>query len=182
MESVRLEPLNETHLAAVAAMLADPDVLRFTRVPDPTPAGFAREWLALYEAGPARTARARASPRSTATGASSASRSRSASTAPRARSSSGTSSPPRRAAAGAGTAILRALTDWAFAEAGAARIRLVIDVENPASLRVAERSGYVREGVMRSLYFKNGQRIDAVLMSRLPSDPRRRRDGCAARA
>jgi len=51
MESVRLEPLNESHLAAVAAMLADPDVLRFTRVPDPTPPDFAREWLHLYEAG-----------------------------------------------------------------------------------------------------------------------------------
>jgi len=38
MSPVRLELLNESHLAAVAAMLADPDVLRFTRVPDPTPA------------------------------------------------------------------------------------------------------------------------------------------------
>ena len=78
---------------------------------------------------------------------------------------------PEARGRGAGTAILRALTDWAFAEGGAARIRLVIDVENPASLRVADRSGYVREGVMRSTYFKNGQRIDAVLMSRIASDP-----------
>jgi len=50
-------------------------------------------------------------------------------------------------------------------------VRLVIDTANPASLRVAERAGYVREGVMRSLHFKNGRRIDAVLLSRLPSDP-----------
>ena len=72
---------------------------------------------------------------------------------------------------GIGTAILRALTDWAFADLGAQRLRLVVDVENPASLRVAERAGYVREGVLRSVHFKNGQRIDAVLLSRLASDP-----------
>ena len=47
----------------------------------------------------------------------------------------------------------------------------MISVDNTASKLVAERSGYVREGVMRSTYFKNGQRIDAALMSRIPSDP-----------
>jgi RimJ/RimL family protein N-acetyltransferase len=36
---------------------------------------------------------------------------------------------------------------------------------------VAERSGYVREGVMRSAHFKAGRRYDATLWSRLPSDP-----------
>jgi len=45
VEPVRLELLNETHVAAVDAMLSDHDVLRFTRVPVPTPEGFAREWL-----------------------------------------------------------------------------------------------------------------------------------------
>jgi RimJ/RimL family protein N-acetyltransferase len=72
---------------------------------------------------------------------------------------------------GLGTAILRALTDWAFAETGVQRLQLFVDVENPASLRVAERSGYVREGVMRSVHVKNGRRIDAVVLSRLPTDP-----------
>jgi RimJ/RimL family protein N-acetyltransferase len=79
--------------------------------------------------------------------------------------------PPEARGRGMATAMLRALTDWAFAEAGVRRARLVVDVENPASLRVAERAGYVREGVMRSVYFKNGRRIDAWLLSRLPSDP-----------
>jgi RimJ/RimL family protein N-acetyltransferase len=48
---------------------------------------------------------------------------------------------------------------------------LIIDVENQASARVAERCGYRREGVMRSLHLKRGRRIDAALWSRLPSDP-----------
>jgi hypothetical protein len=51
MQPVRLEPLNEAHVGAVAAMLSDPDVLRFTRVPDPTPDDVAHEWLATYGAG-----------------------------------------------------------------------------------------------------------------------------------
>jgi RimJ/RimL family protein N-acetyltransferase len=72
---------------------------------------------------------------------------------------------------GAATRILTLLTEWAFEEAGALRARLVIDVANPASERVAQRCGYVREGVMRSVHFKAEQRIDAGLWSRLPTDP-----------
>jgi hypothetical protein len=51
MQPVRLEPLNEAHVGAVAAMLSDPDVLRSTRAPDPAPDDVAHEWLATYEAG-----------------------------------------------------------------------------------------------------------------------------------
>jgi RimJ/RimL family protein N-acetyltransferase len=36
---------------------------------------------------------------------------------------------------------------------------------------VAERCGYVREGVMRSVHVKQGIRLDQELWSRLPSDP-----------
>ena len=43
-------------------------------------------------------------------------------------------------------------------------------MENTASERVAERCGYVREGVMRSIFLKDGRRTDATLWSRLPSD------------
>jgi len=63
------------------------------------------------------------------------------------------------------------LTAWAFAQFGAMRAYLIIDVENRASERVAERCGYRREGVMRSTHLKQGRRIDAGLWSRLPSDP-----------
>jgi hypothetical protein len=38
--------LAERHLSDVEALLDDPDVLRFTRVPDPPPPDFARSWLA----------------------------------------------------------------------------------------------------------------------------------------
>ena len=67
--------------------------------------------------------------------------------------------------------MLRQLTQWAFDEAGALRIVLIIDVDNAASVRVAERCGYVLEGVMRSSHLKQGIRIDAGIWSRIPSDP-----------
>ena len=46
-----MEPLAAAHLAACEALFCDPDVLRFTRVPEPPPEGFPRGWLASYEAG-----------------------------------------------------------------------------------------------------------------------------------
>ena len=39
------------------------------------------------------------------------------------------------------------------------------------SLKYVERCGYLREGVLRSTYFKNGVRQDTEIWSRLPNDP-----------
>ena len=170
MDSIRLELLSEAHLGAVAAMLSDPDVLRFTRVPDPTPPDFPQTWLETYEAGRRDGTRegfaafdgdGRFVGVALAFGID----------RDEGEAELGYIVAPAKRGRGLATAILRALTDWAFAETGVERIRLVVDVENPASLRVAERAGYVREGVMRSVYFKNGRRIDAWLLSRLRSDP-----------
>jgi RimJ/RimL family protein N-acetyltransferase len=47
---------------------------------------------------------------------------------------------------------------------------LIIDVTNEASRKVAQRSGYAFEGVMRSIHLKQGRRVDAELWSKLPSD------------
>jgi RimJ/RimL family protein N-acetyltransferase len=68
-------------------------------------------------------------------------------------------------------ALLRELTRWALDEVGAQRVVLHVDVANAASIRVAERGGYTREGVMRSAHVKQGRRADTVLFSLLPSDP-----------
>ena len=48
---MRLEPFADEHLPALDALIADPVSLRFTRIPEPTPPGFARLWLDSYEAG-----------------------------------------------------------------------------------------------------------------------------------
>jgi RimJ/RimL family protein N-acetyltransferase len=166
---IRLEPLAEHHLDDVEALLDDPDVLRFTRVPEPPPPDFPRTWLARYEAG-----------RVDGSAEGFAARDASGAFVGLALAPTidrdgdevelGYIVAPAFRGRGAATAILSLLTDWAFAKAGALRIVLIIDVANPASERVAERCGYVREGVLRSVHLKQGIRIDAALWSRLPSD------------
>jgi RimJ/RimL family protein N-acetyltransferase len=68
------------------------------------------------------------------------------------------------------TRTLRLLTDWGFSGLGLERIELRIDIVNPASERVAERVGYVREGVLRSYWFKEDIRGDLGIWSRLRTD------------
>jgi RimJ/RimL family protein N-acetyltransferase len=46
-----------------------------------------------------------------------------------------------------------------------------VTVANVSSHRVAERCGYVRDGVMRLVHLKDDRRIDAALWSWLPSGP-----------
>ena len=78
---------------------------------------------------------------------------------------------PRARGRGVATTALGLLTDWALSELGAERLELRISVDNVASQRVAERCSYVREGVLRSLYVKDGVREDTEIWSRLASDP-----------
>jgi len=165
---MRLEPLDEPHLGAVAALLDDPDVLRFTRVPEPALPGFERQWLARYEAARADgSAEAFAALDDDGTFLGLA-------LAPEidregAEMELGYITAPAARGRGVASEMLRALTEWAF-EQGAQRIYLIINVENAASERVAARCGYTREGVMRSIHLKQGRRTNASLWSRLPSD------------
>jgi RimJ/RimL family protein N-acetyltransferase len=71
---------------------------------------------------------------------------------------------------GVATEALRQLTEWAFAQ-GVLRAELVISPDNEGSKRLAERAGYVREGLLRSKYFKDGRREDQEIWSQLPTDP-----------
>jgi RimJ/RimL family protein N-acetyltransferase len=168
---LRLEPLSERHLDAVAAVVLDPDVRRFTRFPEPPDPGFPARWIARYEAGRrdgTRIAFAAVDPADgtfLGTGL-----------APEIDREArelelGYLVAPAARGRGVATEILRRMTGWAFDEAGALRAQLLIDVDNVASQRVAERCGYVREGVLRSLHLKDGLRTDTVVYSRLPSDP-----------
>ena len=77
---------------------------------------------------------------------------------------------PRARGRGVATWALDALTRWGFAELDALRLELLISVDNEASKTVAERCGYVREGVLRSLHVKQGVREDTEIWSRLASD------------
>jgi RimJ/RimL family protein N-acetyltransferase len=168
--AVSLRPLAAEHLDDVTALLEDPDVLRFTRLPVPPPAGYARQWLERYEAGRVEGTReafvaldddGRFVGLALAVDIDRQGR----------EVELGYITAPAARGRGVATRMLDALTHWAFEELGALRVTLIIDVENRASSRVAERCGYVLEGVMRSSYLKDDVRVDAGLWSRLPTDP-----------
>jgi RimJ/RimL family protein N-acetyltransferase len=167
---VRLDLLAESHLGALAAMLDDPDLLRFTRVPEPVPDDFAAAWLARYEQGRLDGTREAFAILDAVDGSFLGFGVAPEIDREEATLELGYVVAPSARGRGVATAALRLLTDWAFAEAGALRIELLISVDNVASKHVAERCGYSREGVLRSAYFKQGRRADTELWSRLPSD------------
>ncbi|CAL4936429.1 unnamed protein product [Urochloa decumbens] len=68
-------------------------------------------------------------------------------------------------------AVRRALRD-VFAEVeGLRRVEALVDVDNLASQRVAEKAGFRREGVLRRHYWHKGRARDMVMYSFLASDP-----------
>ena len=170
MREIRLEPIDVRHLDDVRALVADPDVLRYTRIPEPPPDGFAETWIASYDAG------RKDGTRDGFAAIASDGEFVGLGLAPKIDREGrelelGYMVPARARGRGAASEILRLLTAWAFGDVGALRAYLIIDPENRSSERVAERCGYVREGVMRSIHVKQGRRSDAGLWSRLPADP-----------
>jgi ribosomal-protein-alanine N-acetyltransferase len=67
---------------------------------------------------------------------------------------------------------VKLLSDWAFRELGCQRLQLRADANNVASQRVAEKAGFTREGVLRSVHFNPRQqrRVDFVMFSLLPGE------------
>jgi len=63
---------------------------------------------------------------------------------------------------GVATAALRGLTGYGFEAFGLTRIFAVPFANNPASTRVLEKAGYVREGAMRRSAIKEGIILDQV--------------------
>ena len=164
---IELELFSEAHVPGVEALLDDPDTLRFTRVPEPPPADFARTWVTRYEA--ARREGTREAFAVVEDGeflglALAPTIDRETQTA-----ELGYVVAPAARGRGVATEALRQLTEWALAQ-GMLRIELLISVDNPASQKVAERCGYVREGVLRNTYVKPGRREDTEIWSHLASD------------
>lgn len=64
---------------------------------------------------------------------------------------------------GMATAAVRAVTEYAFTSLDLLRVFAVPFTDNAASLRVLEKAGYVREGLLRSSAIKAGQVRDQYL-------------------
>lgn len=65
------------------------------------------------------------------------------------------------------TAAVRTTVEYVFGHFDLARLVSPVFEWNPASMRVLEKSGFVREGVHRKGVFKDGQLIDEVVYVRL---------------
>ena len=170
-DAIRLEPLDERFIPDFERLMDDPDIVRNTRVPSHPPAGFADRWVGRYVKGW-----------------------QDGSCAGFAILSGddsflgfvalvGLDLPAQqgeigyvvaREARGRGVAgrALRLITGWALNGLLLDRVELRIDVGNAPSIRVAERIGYRREGVLRSLHFKEEVRTDIAVYSLLPGDER----------
>jgi ribosomal-protein-alanine N-acetyltransferase len=70
---------------------------------------------------------------------------------------------------GIATAACRTLTKYVFDRHEIRRIEAPVFTPNVASLRVLEKCGYEREGVMRNAAIKQGKILDAYLYSKLKS-------------
>ena len=169
MSEIRLEPLGEQHLAGVAGLFEDEYVLRYTRVPDPVPAGWEREWLGFYVEGRREGTRdafavvdEEGSFLGLGMGFGIDREGR--------QLELGYVVAPEARGRGVATRTLELLTDWAFSELEALRIELWISAGNEPSKRVAEKAGYRHEGTLRSYHFKQGRREDFEIWSRLASD------------
>jgi RimJ/RimL family protein N-acetyltransferase len=63
------------------------------------------------------------------------------------------------------------LCAWGFDELQLPRMQLGTFIGNVASERVAEKSGFTREGILRAWLEQRGERRDVTMWSRLPGDP-----------
>ena len=70
---------------------------------------------------------------------------------------------------GVATTVARLLAEHAFS-LGIERVAAYVNVGNTASERVAERAGFTREGIVRSMPKPDGRRVDKTLFSLLPTD------------
>lgn len=69
------------------------------------------------------------------------------------------------------TRAVRLLSGWAFSELGVERIEVIVDPRNAASRAVAERAGFRFEGVLRSYVVIKDRRRDMAMYSLLRTDP-----------
>ena len=169
-ETIRLEPLEQSHLPDLLDLVGDEAAQRFTLVPTGAGAEFVRRWIGRYEGGWDDGSCAGFAIRGVNDDAFLGFAALVQLDLDARQGEIGYALPA--AVRGRGTAgrAVALLTRWGFDELELLRLELRIDVENTASERVGERSGYRREGVLRNVHFKEGRRSDLGVWSRLSQD------------
>jgi RimJ/RimL family protein N-acetyltransferase len=169
--AIRLEPLDERFAPDFEQLATDPDIVRFTRVPAVLDAGFGAAWVGRYVSGwedGSRAGFAILSPDDEFLGMAAIvdldldGR----------QGEIGYMVAPAARGQGVAGRALHLVSAWALGPLGLERVELRISSDNEPSLRVAERLGFVREGVLRSVHLKDDVRSDTAVYSLLRGELR----------
>jgi RimJ/RimL family protein N-acetyltransferase len=68
---------------------------------------------------------------------------------------------------GIATRVVTAMSDWAFDNYALTRVFAMAFAHNAASIRVLEKAGFEREGLMRRSAVKNGDILDQILFAKI---------------
>jgi RimJ/RimL family protein N-acetyltransferase len=165
---VCLRGWRDTDAAAVARMFQDPEALRWTRAPSPYRERDAIEWLASL---PTLVRRGDALPLAvTESGDGGLLASIDLRMRGEGRGEFGYVVADWARRRGVGSRALTLYSRWAFESLGLARLELLVQPDNEASLALADRVGYRREGLLRSHSLIRGERKDMVMLALLPGD------------
>jgi RimJ/RimL family protein N-acetyltransferase len=164
---VSLRAFRDTDAGAIAVMMDEPEIARWTRAPSPYGEREAIEWLALHpallERGelPLAVVDAESDKLLGSVGL----RIRD-----EGRGEFGYLVAARARRRGVGARALRLLARYAFEEHGLARLEAMVRPGNDASIAVAERVGFRREGLLRSYTVIRGERVDTLMLSLLAGE------------
>jgi ribosomal-protein-serine acetyltransferase len=75
-----------------------------------------------------------------------------------------------RTGSGIATEAARQVARYAFEQLGFQRLEIVVDIGNTPSLKIAQKLGAVREGLLRNRGYVHGTPHDAFMHSLIPSD------------
>jgi [ribosomal protein S5]-alanine N-acetyltransferase len=166
---VTLRPFRDTDARAIAAMMDDPEIARWTRAPSPYGLDQAIEWLAklpaALAAGDLPLAVVEASTDELLG-------SIAARLQEEGRGAFGyaVAAPARRR--GVAARALRLYARYALEKLGLERLEIHTRPENGPSIALAESVGFRREGVLRSYTVIRGERVDVLMLSLLPGELR----------
>jgi RimJ/RimL family protein N-acetyltransferase len=169
---VRLEPLDRRFVSDFDSLTTDPDVVRFTRVPDDAADDFASTWIDTYVEAWSEGSRAGFAILDSESSAFLGMVALVHLDLGLGEGELGYIVAPEARGRGIAGRAIFLLAGWAFAEVGLSRLEAWIDVDNDRSKRVAERTGFTFEGVRRSVHFKDGERADMAIYSLLPGELR----------
>ena len=165
---ITLRPWRNSDAAAITRLFQDDEAIRWTRAPSPYREGDAFQWLASL---PTQMRRGDALPLAIADAADgSLLGSIDLRMRGEGRGEFGYVVGAWARGRGIGTRALAMYSRWALDALGVARLELLVQPGNEASLALGRSVGFTEEGLLRSHSVVRGERKDMIIMSLLPAD------------